>query len=369
VTDSIFLVRYDAAASALAEAKCVSELKDIIDTAAGIKEYARRANNRQLEEDAVELRMKATRRLDELIKVQKETVGLATGTKCQLAGEGPGGLLINPPGDDRPTLASQGINKNLAHQARVLGRLSDEEFEEAVAEARAKASRSMRRVVNTIEIEQERALYRARTYQGGTVADLHRLAASRAQFGVIYADPPWPFDKYPEQGRQRSAMGHYEPMTLDEIKALPVEPLAADNCALCLWGVWPELPGVSAVIEAWGFEYHSGGFVWVKTNQDGEGLHWGMGDRASRANTEFVLIGFRGSPRRLAADVHQVIMAPVREHSEKPEEARRRIERLYPGPYLELFARRPVDGWVTWGNEVPAPLVPADPEATREAAE
>jgi N6-adenosine-specific RNA methylase IME4 len=89
----------------------------------------------------------------------------------------------------------------------------------------------------------------------------------------------------------------------------------------------------------------------------------------TRANTEFVLIGKRGSTLRLAADVHQIIMAPVGEHSSKPEEARRRIERLYPGPYLELFARRPVDGWLTWGNEIPAPLAPAGAEGTHEAAE
>jgi N6-adenosine-specific RNA methylase IME4 len=51
--------------------------------------------------------------------------------------------------------------------------------------------------------------------------------------------------------------------------------------------------------------------------------------------------------------VPQPVLAPVGEHSEKPEEVRRRIERLFPGPYLELFARKPVPGWTTWGNEIP----------------
>jgi N6-adenosine-specific RNA methylase IME4 len=48
-----------------------------------------------------------------------------------------------------------------------------------------------------------------------------------------------------------------------------------------------------------------------------------------------------------------VVIAPVGEqHSEKPDEVYRRIERLYPGPYLELFARKPRDGWTVWGNEI-----------------
>jgi hypothetical protein len=79
---------------------------------------------------------------------------------------------------------------------------------------------------------------------------------------------------------------------------------------------------------------------------------------STRANTEYVLLAKRGSPLRLNADVHQVVMSPVLAHSEKPEEVARRIERLYPGPYLELFARKPRDGWTTWGNEIPPPHPP-----------
>ena len=77
----------------------------------------------------------------------------------------------------------------------------------------------------------------------------------------------------------------------------------------------------------------------------------GMGYH-TRANTEPCLLATRGNPPRLADDVHQVIMAPVGEHSAKLDEAYSRIRRLYPGPYLELFARKPRDGWTVWGNEV-----------------
>jgi N6-adenosine-specific RNA methylase IME4 len=58
--------------------------------------------------------------------------------------------------------------------------------------------------------------------------------------------------------------------------------------------------------------------------------------------------------REYARGCHQIIMAPVGAHSAKPDEARRRIERLVLGPYLELFARQKTDGWFAWGNEIPA---------------
>ena len=74
-----------------------------------------------------------------------------------------------------------------------------------------------------------------------------------------------------------------------------------------------------------------------------------------------MLLATRGSPLRLAADVHQVVIAPIGEHSEKPAEVYRRIERLYGGPRLELFARKLRPGWTTWGDELP----PLGDEAAR----
>ena len=100
------LVKYDSACRALAEARSVEEVKGIRDKAVAMAAYARQAKNKDLEADAVEIRMRATRRLDQLRQAQKETVGLNTGTRGQLSG----GLKVNPPGKDKPTLRSQGID-------------------------------------------------------------------------------------------------------------------------------------------------------------------------------------------------------------------------------------------------------------------
>ena len=345
------LALYDAARRALAEAVAVDEVKNILDLAVALRVYAKQAKDRDLEADAVALRMRAIRRLAELIEAQKQTVGLAKG------GNPYHRRSTGLPQNLVATLAEAGVDKNLAHQARVLGALSDENFKTLVADAHVRVARAVRNVVREIEIEQERATHRACTKEGGTVADLVALAASGFRAGVIYVDAPWTFHTYSGKGKQRSAERHFNVMSLDDIKALPVAPLAATDCALLLWSVWPELPDALDVIAAWGFQYQTAGFVWVKQNASGGGLFTGMGYH-TRANSEPCLLATRGSPLRLAMDVHQIVMTPVGEHSEKPEEVARRIARLYPGPYLELFARRPREQWTTWGDELPPPRPP-----------
>jgi len=208
------------------------------------------------------------------------------------------------------------------------------------------------KAVSEMQRSSQRQAYSKQTYDGGTIASLAEIAETQ-KFGAIYADPPWTFEVYSGKGKQRSAERHYDTMSLDKLAAMPVADLAAKDCALFLWSVWPELPGALRVIEAWGFKYTTAAFVYVKQNRSGKGLFTGMG-YWTRANTEPCLLATKGSPTRLAMDVPQVIMEPVGKHSAKPVEARKRIVRLVPGPYLELFAREQTKGWTTWGNQIPA---------------
>jgi N6-adenosine-specific RNA methylase IME4 len=176
------------------------------------------------------------------------------------------------------------------------------------------------------------------------------LAPGDRKYSVIYADPPWSFDVWSGAGKDRAAENHYPTMSQADIEAMPVEQMAADDCALFLWAVMPQLPEALAVIKAWGFEYKTCAFVWVKTTQDGERPATGMG-YWTRANAEIILLATKGNPARLNADVHQVVMTPRMEHSRKPDEVAERIQRLVPGPYLEMFARRQREGWDVWGNQ------------------
>ena len=172
-------------------------------------------------------------------------------------------------------------------------------------------------------------------------------------FGTILADPPYQFiNKTGKVAPEHRRLRRYPTMTLDEIKALPIRALAADDCALFMWATWPNMPIWIEVIQAWGFKFSGLGFDWIKLNADGRGLHTGCG-YGTRANPEPCLLAKIGSPLRLDAGVHSIIMAPVGAHSEKPDEAYRRMQRLYGGPYLELFARKKREGWTTWGDEIP----------------
>jgi N6-adenosine-specific RNA methylase IME4 len=352
------LVRYDALCRALAEANSVDEVMGIRDEARQIEACARIAGNHEIEAGAVAIRMRATRRLGELIQAQKESVGLATGgehggRRRQIDG------LREDPSIQRPTLAMQGINKNLAHKARVLWAMDKDAFERKVVDATRSQARIVPRAVREAEIAQERAERRARTAQGGSVADLHALIASGFRAGVIAVDPPWPFEGWSERANRR-VTDHYETMTIEEIKALPIRALAASVCAIFCWVIWPFMPVLAPVLEAWGVTFSGLAFDWIKLNPNGEGLHWGGGYN-TRANPEPCILAKIGSPLRLDEGVHSVIMAPVGAHSEKPNEACRRMQRLYGGPYLELFARRPRERWVTWGNEIERPTAPSDP--------
>jgi N6-adenosine-specific RNA methylase IME4 len=176
------------------------------------------------------------------------------------------------------------------------------------------------------------------------------LPVPERKYSVIYADPPWSYEVWSGAGKDRAAENHYPTMDLDAIKALPVERLAAEDCALFLWAVMPQLPEAIEVLRAWGFEYKTCAFVWVKTTQDGERPATGMG-YWTRSNAEICLLATKGAPMRMAADVHQVVQTPRMEHSRKPDEVAERIERLVPGPYIELFSRRAREGWDAWGNQ------------------
>lgn len=153
-------------------------------------------------------------------------------------------------------------------------------------------------------------------------------------------------------GGCRTAESHYPTMGIEDIKALPVADLADADCALFLWVTMPCLQEGISVLKAWGFEYKTAAFVWVKQNRKADSLFWGMGFW-TRSNVEICLLGTKGRPKRVDAGVHQVIVSHVEEHSRKPQEVHNRIIRLMGDvPRIELFARRKTDGFDVWGNEV-----------------
>lgn len=168
------------------------------------------------------------------------------------------------------------------------------------------------------------------------------------KYNIIYADPAW---KYFESGHKNQS-NHYVTMTIDEICNLPVEQLADDNCILFLWVTYPILQEAFEVIKAWGFDYSTCGFCWVKKNKIADSWFFGNG-AWTRANSELCLIATKGSITRLDASISQIIDEPIDEHSRKPSSVREKITRLVGElPRIELFSRESVNGWDFWGNQV-----------------
>jgi N6-adenosine-specific RNA methylase IME4 len=171
-----------------------------------------------------------------------------------------------------------------------------------------------------------------------------RRQSTLDRYPVLLVDPPWHEVTWSYKGRGRSASAHYNTMTLDAIKALPVAELAARDAWLFLWVTWPMLRLGMEVIDTWGFTYSSNAFTWLKTTK--KGLPYMHGGHTTRKCTELCLLAKRGKglPRK-SRSVRDVILARPREPHRKPDEQYERIEALYDGPYLELFARFRRPGW------------------------
>ena len=170
------------------------------------------------------------------------------------------------------------------------------------------------------------------------VSDLNSLIESGKKFPTIYADPPW---QYSNQATRASTDNHYSTMTVDEIAALPITQLTAENAHLHIWTTNAFLFNSKQIIEAWGFEYKSC-FVWVKP-QMGIGNYW-------RVSHEFMLFGIKGKQPFLNRGQKSWAEINRTKHSKKPEDVAQKIEIVSPGPYLELFGRETREGWTVWAR-------------------
>jgi len=170
-------------------------------------------------------------------------------------------------------------------------------------------------------------------------------------YRLIMIDPPWHFKLHSDAtGAEKSPQAHYDCMSMDEIKALPVADLAAPDCLLWLWSTAPMLDQQIGVLAAWGFEFCTSG-VWVKTTVNGH-LAFGTGYVLRGAHEPFV-IAKRGAPQVVSRAVRSVVMGPSRENSRKPDEAYDAARQLIPqGLACDVFSRERRPGWHVWGKEV-----------------
>lgn len=322
------LIKLSEINTALAKVKTIDEAKGLRDKARAIEVYTKQVNESfETQNHAAEIKVRAERRIGELL---------------------PG--AVKHGGDRKSTfqpesliLSDLGVSVAQSSRWQSIARIPSKDFEGHIASAKdggkeittaglLKLSRKFPKNSPPEEPEtevnnQSRFVYSLDDVEGET-------------FGCIYADPPW---KYGNQATRASTDNHYGTMTIEELCAMPVASLAAEEAHLHLWTTNGFLFEAKQVMEAWGFTYKSC-FVWVKT-QMGIGNYW-------RVSHEFLLLGVKGALS--FADHSLMSWAEIArsEHSAKPDAVRLMVEKASPGPRLEMFGRSRAEGWTVFGNEL-----------------
>lgn len=325
---------------ALTEARTIDEVKDLRDKAVAVKAYAKKAQlGRDLVVDASVIKLRAERKLGELLQ------------EIELADSAPGNQHTGPVGPETlaesncVSLAELGISKSDSSRSQRVAALAEDEFERYITEnadrQREPTIAGVLRLVRQQQARSDSSVLIVRPAES-VVDDLSTLIRKGSKYSTIYADPPWPYNN---QATRAATSNHYPTMTIDEICDEPVVQLCHDQAHLHLWTTNAFLLDAFDVIEAWGFTYKSC-FIWVKPHI-GIGNYW-------RVSHEFLLLGVRGQLAFQDKGARSWIEHNRTEHSRKPLAVRELVERVSPGPYLEMYGRQtpPNENWTVYGNQV-----------------
>jgi N6-adenosine-specific RNA methylase IME4 len=182
------------------------------------------------------------------------------------------------------------------------------------------------------------------------------------KYNLLLADPPWKYSNaLGNESKWGAATSAYPTLSVDELIALDLgTQFAAENCALCMWTTGPKQPEAHAVLTGWGFRFVTILYVWVKLRPNAPrlspfrytDLYHGRG-QYTRPNCEYMFLATRGyAPAVHETGIPQVVFEPRLEHSTKPDVFRDLLVRQFGDiPRIELFARKRVPGWESWGND------------------
>jgi N6-adenosine-specific RNA methylase IME4 len=338
MTEPRDLILLGRAEQAIAEAKTLDEVRDLRDKAAAVKAYAKKAQlGQKIVVEASVIKLRAERRLGEML----QTVNFADAAPGnQYTGPVPPGTEEN----GQVFLRDIGLSKTDSSRSQRIAALPDDVFERYIAE-NATANREPS-VAALLRLQKQRLVPQSVSTEINTVTNvitnLKTLVQAGRKFSTIYADPPWPYNN---QVTRSATCNHYPTMTLDEISNEPVEELSEDNAHLHLWTTNAFLLEAFEVMAAWGFDYKSC-FIWVKP-QIGIGNYW-------RVSHEFLLFGIRGRLPFLDKGQRSWIEIERTENSRKPAIVRSLIEKVSPGPYLEMYSRQISvnPAWTAYGNQI-----------------
>lgn len=341
------LVLYEAARTALAEARRIDEVMTIRDEMERMKLYAEQARDRGMLADAAEIHMRATRKLGIMLVAAKEAGQIQEGRPRKSSGNCQGDVQF-----PRVTLDEVGITRNLSSQAQRAGSISERAYEAMIARTREKIASGGAAVIDpgkdiTTAAKQQRRANRER------VLGECQVSLPDKKYGVIVCDDEWDHAVWSrESGMDRHAANHYETAsdahTASEMHERTKDRFecAARDCFLGMWSTVQHLAIAVDLLRMRGFRYVSH-YVWGK-DKIGLGF-W------NRNKHEIMLCGVKGDIPCPAPGTQwtSLIIAPRGKHSAKPEIFLEMIEQYFPTlPKIEFNRRGPArPGWDAWGNE------------------
>jgi len=321
------LAKFDQAKRALAVARSFDEVKLVRDQAEALRLYVRQqGESLEMQNDMAEIKLRAERRAGALLAARDKNKGAQ-------------GVGVSFHDESAPTLDELGISHSQSHRWQTETQVPDEMFEQYMAKTRANngdlTSKDLYRLGQRLKQAEEREQTQANVLELPEIGDLNR---------AIVLDPPWPMQKILRDAAPNQDIFDYRTMTVDEIAKLPIADLADPaGCHVYLWVTQKYVPVGFDLFRAWGVAYECL-LTWHK-NVGFTPFSW-------MYDTEHVLFGRIGTLPLQEMGLRLGFNAKANGHSVKPDEFYDRVIRASPTPRLELFARRPRDGFRVWGDEI-----------------
>jgi len=263
-------------------------------------------------------------------------------------------IFIEPTTLEEATISIVKLGKNMGEHAYVIGKilvwvkrqLKHGEFLNWIEEKVWFTDRTARNFMTFTEKCDEKGFLLNEPHyleksKSENFSDLLKPDLPEGKYFVLYADPPW---QYQNVGFDESANQQYPTLPVEEICALPIQELITDKAVLFLWVTNAFINEGLQVCEAWGFKYKTN-FAWIKNS--GPSIGW-----FTKSRHELLFIATKGEGVHPREKFNSWFESKVKAHSKKPELIYGIIEKMYSGPYVELFARNTRKGWDSWGNEI-----------------
>ena len=314
------------------EAKSVDEVKTIRDKAEAMRAYAKQVGESlEVQNDIAEIKLRAERRIGEMIK---ET-DLHKGGNIETLKQYPTSKMTKP--DDKIKLSDIGISKYQSHTYQKIAGIPEEKFESLINEIKEDEKELTEAfMLNTAKkIDREINIQKQEE-------DINsgKIKLPQGKFEIIVVDPPWNYErKYDPKGSR--VANPYPEMNIEEIRNIKLP--TSNNCVLWLWTTQKFIWDAKQILEEWGFEYKAI-MVWDKEKM-------GIGSWL-RMQCEFCLLATKGKPIWKGTDIRDIIRESKTNHSTKPKILYELIEKNCVGRKLDYFARNKREGWDSYGNDI-----------------